>query len=113
MPRARAHLAAMGTMASGVLAVLSACSPEADCPHARDAQVHLLVRSKRMRASAAMQDRVVNHDKVEVHFSTEVADAFGDKKGALKGLHLRDTETGAPLSPALSCCPLARHCNHI
>ncbi|CAK0746410.1 hypothetical protein CVIRNUC_001690 [Coccomyxa viridis] len=57
-------------------------------------KVHLLVRSKRMRASAAMQDRVVNHDKVEVHFSTEVADAFGDKKGALKGLHLRDTETG-------------------
>ena len=56
-----------------------------------------------MRASAAMQDRVVNHEKVEVHFSTEVADAFGDKKGALKGLHLRDTETGARLGRALSC----------
>ena len=52
----------------------------------------------------------MNHDKVEVHFSTEVADAFGDKKGALKGLHLRDTETGAPLSPALSCCRLLALC---
>ena len=46
-----------------------------------------------MRASAAMQDRVLNHERVEVHFSTEVADAYGDKKG-LKGLQLRDTSTG-------------------
>ncbi len=46
-----------------------------------------------MRASAAMQDRVLNHEKVEVHFSTEVADAYGDKKG-LKGLQLRDTSSG-------------------
>ena len=57
------------------------------------AQVHLLVRSSKMRASAAMQDRVLNHEKVEVHYSTEVADAYGDKKG-LKGLQLRDTSTG-------------------
>lgn len=60
--------------------------------------MHLLVRSKKMRASAAMQDRVVSHEKVQVHFSTEVADAYGDKKGALKGLHMRDTETGAQSS---------------
>ena len=58
-------------------------------------QVHLLVRSGKMRASAAMQDRVLNHEKVEVHFNTGVADAYGDKKG-LKGLHLTDTSTGAP-----------------
>ena len=56
-------------------------------------QVHLLVRGAKMRASAAMQDRALNHEKVEVHFSTEVADAYGDKKG-LKGLQLRDTATG-------------------
>ena len=60
---------------------------------ARSVQVHLLVRGAKMRASAAMQDRVLNHEKVEVHFSTEVADAYGDKKG-LKGLQLRDTKTG-------------------
>lgn len=53
----------------------------------------MLVRSGKMRASAAMQDRVLNHDKVEVHFNTGVRDAFGDKKG-LKGLILHDTRTG-------------------
>ena len=58
-------------------------------------QVHLLVRSGKMRASAAMQDRVLNHEKVEVHFNTGVSDAYGDKKG-LKGLLLSDTSTGVP-----------------
>lgn len=57
-------------------------------------QVHLLVRGAKMRASAAMQDRVINHEKVEVHYNTEVADAVGDKKG-LSGLQLRDTSNGA------------------
>ena len=63
------------------------------CNASGPAQVHLLVRGSKMRASAAMQDRVLNHERVEVHFSTEVADAYGDKKG-LKGLQLRDTSTG-------------------
>ena len=57
------------------------------------AQVHLLVRGKRMRASAAMQDRALRHDKVQVHFNTSVRDAYGDKKG-LKGLVLYDTDSG-------------------
>ena len=47
-----------------------------------------------MRASAAMQDRVLGHDKVQVHFNTSVRDAYGDKKG-LKGLVLYDTDLGA------------------
>ncbi len=64
-------------------------------------QVHLLVRGAKMRASAAMQDRVLNHEKVEVHFSTEVADAFGDKKG-LKGLQLRDTSSGWCCDPSFA-----------
>lgn len=46
-----------------------------------------------MRASAAMQDRVLGHEKVQVHFNTGVSDAYGDKKG-LAGLLLRDTKTG-------------------
>jgi thioredoxin reductase (NADPH) len=69
-------------------------------------QVHLLVRSGKMRASAAMQDRVLNHEKVEVHFNTGVADAYGDKKG-LKGLHLRDTTTGVPAFGRGSWCQAA------
>jgi thioredoxin reductase len=58
-----------------------------------------------MRASAAMQDRVLNHEKVEVHFNTGVADAYGDKKG-LKGLHLKDTSTGAPTFSRGSWCQM-------
>ncbi len=56
-------------------------------------QVHLLVRSGKMRASAAMQDRVLGHEKVEVHYNTAVSDAYGDKKG-MKGLLLKDRNTG-------------------
>ena len=33
--------------------------------------VHLLVRGQRLRASAAMQDRVRAHDKVTVHQNTQ------------------------------------------
>lgn len=46
-----------------------------------------------MRASAAMQDRVLGHEKVEVHYNTAVSDAYGDKKG-MKGLLLKDRNTG-------------------
>ena len=56
-------------------------------------QVHLLVRGERLRASAAMQDRVAASPKITVHLSTEIEDAFGDAKG-MQGLHLKDTRTG-------------------
>jgi len=56
-------------------------------------QVHLLVRGAKMRASAAMQDRVLGHEKVQVHFNTAVRDAYGGKKG-MEGLTLYDTKTG-------------------
>ena len=57
-------------------------------------QVHLLARGPKLRASRAMQDRVLAHDKVEVHFNTAVDDAYPDGKGALDGLHTKDTKTG-------------------
>lgn len=56
--------------------------------------VHLLVRGPEMRASKAMQDRAIDHERVTVHYNTEVADAFADSKGAMGGLRLRDTQTG-------------------
>lgn len=56
--------------------------------------VHLLVRSPTMRASKAMQERVLANPKITVHFSTEVEDAFADKKGAMAGLKLINRETG-------------------
>lgn len=57
-------------------------------------QVHLLARGEKLRASRAMQDRVLNHKKVTVHFNTMVDDAYPDGKGALAGLHTKDTKSG-------------------
>lgn len=55
--------------------------------------VHLLVRGPRMRASKTMQDRVLGHPNITVHYNTGVVDGYGDDDG-LKGLVLRDTATG-------------------
>lgn len=67
-------------------------------------QVHLLARGEKLRASRAMQDRVLNHDKVTVHFNTAVDDAYPDGKGALAGLHTKDTKSGQD--------SLHSHCGH-
>tara|TARA_Y100001968_G_scaffold333246_1_gene394989 strand:- start:1770 stop:3149 length:1380 start_codon:yes stop_codon:yes gene_type:complete len=40
--------------------------------------VHLLVRSKQLRASAAMADRVLLNSQITVHFETELIDVDGD-----------------------------------
>ena len=67
--------------------------------HAAMVQVHLLARGEKLRASRALQDRVLEHDKVTVHFNTIVDDAYPDGKGALAGLHTKDTKTGSTM-----CC---------
>lgn len=48
-----------------------------------------------MRASKAMQDRVLQHPKVTVHLNTLVEDAYADPKGKMGGLMLKHAETGA------------------
>jgi thioredoxin reductase (NADPH) len=53
--------------------------------------VHLLVRRGEMRASKAMQDRVLNNPKVTVHWHTEAIDAYG--KTTLEGLKIRNSQT--------------------
>lgn len=55
-------------------------------------KVHLLVRGEKMRASKAMQDRVLAHSRVDVHFNTAVEDAYGN--GVLQGLRTVNTQTG-------------------
>jgi thioredoxin reductase (NADPH) len=65
-------------------------------------QVHLLVRGDRMRASKAMQDRVLRHPNVTVHLNTGIEDAYGDDK-AMQGLNLVDTKTGR--EPAQGAAP--------
>lgn len=52
-------------------------------------QVHLLVRGEALRASKTMADRVLSHNKITVHFNTQVVDAYG-AKGVMTGLELRN-----------------------
>ncbi|TAF55726.1 MAG: thioredoxin-disulfide reductase [Oscillatoriales cyanobacterium] len=59
-------------------------------------RVHLIVRRDRLRASKTMQDRVLNHPKITVHWQTEVIDAIGDRAtGQLTALQTKQTHTGA------------------
>jgi thioredoxin reductase (NADPH) len=55
--------------------------------------VHLLVRGDKMRASKAMQDRVLQNDKITVHWNTEIVDVFGEADH-MKGVKLKDRGTG-------------------
>jgi thioredoxin reductase (NADPH) len=56
-------------------------------------RVHLLVRSDKMRASKAMQDRVLNNPRISLHWNSEPVDVFGEN-GRMTGVKLRDTKTG-------------------
>ncbi|WP_414543381.1 thioredoxin-disulfide reductase [Nostoc sp. CCY0012] len=55
-------------------------------------KVNLLVRSDKMRASKAMQDRVLSNPKIQVHWNTEAVDIFGD--GHMTGVKVRNNQTG-------------------
>jgi thioredoxin reductase (NADPH) len=55
-------------------------------------KVNLLVRSDKMRASKAMQDRVLSNPKIQVHWNTEVVDVFGN--GHMDGVKVRNNKTG-------------------
>ncbi|MFO0139593.1 MAG: thioredoxin-disulfide reductase [Cyanobacteriota bacterium] len=55
-------------------------------------QVHLIVRSDKLRASAAMADRVLANPAITVHWNREVLAAMGEDW--LSAIHLRDRTTG-------------------
>ena len=55
--------------------------------------VHLLVRRDEMRASKAMQDRVLDNPKVTVHWNTEAVDVFGENN-RMTGIRVRNTKNG-------------------
>ncbi|MEG5064040.1 thioredoxin-disulfide reductase [Microcoleus sp. B3-A4] len=57
--------------------------------------VHMLVRRDQMRASKAMQDRVLSNPKITVHWNTEALDILGEAGGKMDGVRLRNIETGA------------------
>jgi len=56
-------------------------------------EVHMLVRGDKMRASKAMQDRVLNNPKITVHWNTEAVDVFGNDKH-MEGVLIRNNKTG-------------------
>ncbi|CAD6216833.1 unnamed protein product [Miscanthus lutarioriparius] len=56
--------------------------------------VHLLVRKDKLRASKAMQDRVLNNPNITVHFNTEAMDVVSNDKGQMSGIHLKRRDTG-------------------
>ncbi|XP_068659229.1 thioredoxin reductase NTRC-like [Aristolochia californica] len=56
--------------------------------------VHLLVRRDQLRASRAMQDRVINNPNITVHFNTETVDVVSNNKDQMSGILLRNTDTG-------------------
>jgi len=45
-----------------------------------------------MRASKAMQDRVLNNSKIQVHWNTQAVDVFG--RNFMEGLKVRNNQTG-------------------
>ncbi|XP_010512906.1 PREDICTED: NADPH-dependent thioredoxin reductase 3-like [Camelina sativa] len=56
--------------------------------------VHLLVRRDQLRASKAMQDRVINNPNITVHYNTETVDVLSNTKGQMSGILLRRLDTG-------------------
>lgn len=55
-------------------------------------KVNLLVRTEKMRASKAMQDRVLSNPKITVHWNTEAVDIYGN--GHMEGVKVRNGKTG-------------------
>jgi thioredoxin reductase (NADPH) len=60
-------------------------------------EVHMLVRSGQMRASKAMQDRVLDHPKITLHWHTEAIDVYGEA-GKMTGVKVRNNQTGEAFS---------------
>ena len=56
-------------------------------------RVHLLVRRGELRASKAMQNRVLNNSKITVHWHTETVDVYGENN-LMTGVKVRNTQTG-------------------
>lgn len=54
--------------------------------------VNMLVRGDKMRASKAMQDRVLSNPKITVHWNSEVVDVFGNDKH-MQGVKIRNLKT--------------------
>ena len=55
------------------------------------ATIYLLVRRDEMRASKVMQDRAINHPKIDILWNTVVDEVYGDEK-IVTGLKIKSTK---------------------
>ena len=60
--------------------------------------VHLIVRSERLRASAAMADRVLANPAITVHWNSEIADVSGEEWMETLSLHDRINDSTTDLA---------------
>ncbi|GJM43773.1 MAG: thioredoxin reductase [Gemmatimonadota bacterium] len=56
--------------------------------------VHLLHRRDELRGSKIMQDRALSNEKIQVHWNTVVSEILADEQGSVRGVTLKDTQTG-------------------
>lgn len=70
-------------------------------------KVYLIHRRDSLRASKAMQQRVLNHEKIEVLWNTTIADYQRGEDGELSGVTLRDTQSGEQRSLDVKCVFMA------
>lgn len=57
-------------------------------------EIHLLVRRGELRASRAMQDRILRNSKIVIHWNTEALEILGDGK-TMTGVRVVRNRTGA------------------
>jgi len=58
-------------------------------------KVTLIHRRDKLRASKIMQERVLQHPKIELRWNSAVEEVLDVKQGKVSGLKLRDTQSGA------------------
>lgn len=57
-------------------------------------KIHLLHRRDELRASPIMADRVVSHEKIEVHWDTVPTEVLADEDGNMRAASIRNVKTG-------------------
>ncbi len=57
-------------------------------------RIHLLHRRDELRASPIMADRVVSHEKIEVHWDTVPTAVLADEEGNMRAASIRNVKTG-------------------
>ena len=60
-------------------------------------EVHVVHRRDEFRASQIMQERVLNHEKVQIHWNSEIVAISANESGAVDGVTLKNRETGEQL----------------